>query len=400
MAARIANNFRLLFWGRVLIEVKLLAALVVLFYQHRGLGMDDIFYLSIVWSIISLLTEVPSGYLADRLGRKNTLLVGVFLLLVAQTINLFAFGFWWFVLSYVFFSSSFSCFSGTEEALLYESLKYIGKEQEMNGRHGKQFAARALPAIFLPALGALFAHSLLEWQFQLLIGLNLLAALLALLILSKLTEPPHVQHVSKQETGIFAHSIQTIRSEPWLLKVALNKLLVFIAVFLVWRISQPLLIGLGFTPIALGVFYIVTQSLSFVGGWFARQIDERFGTTRVLFLTPLLMAVLIGWILVSDHGWSVFFALAIVLALNDYREPLFAFAVNQRIQSKSRATTLSNLHVIKAFLDIPMLLLAGLLSTFSLLYPLLLAAGLCTFTLFALPIRSRELNPALAPALS
>lgn len=400
MPARIANNFRLLFWGRALIEVKLLAALVVLFYQHRGLGLDEIFYLSIVWSIVSLLTEVPSGYLADRLGRKTTLLIGVLLLIVAQTLNLFAFGFWWFVFSYVFSSASFSCFSGTEEALLYESLKYLGKEKEMNGRNGKQFASRALPSIFLPAIGAVIAHGLLEWQFQLLIGFNIITALLALLILSKLTEPPHVRHVGQQEMGIFTQSLQTIRTEPWLLKVALNKLLVFIAVFLVWRISQPLLVELGFSPVTLGVFYIVTQSLSFVGGWFARHIDERFGTTRVLFITPLLMAVLIGWTMVSDHGWSVFFALAIILALNDYREPLFAFAVNQRIQSGSRATTLSNLNMIKAFLDIPLLLLAGWLSTFSLIYPLFLAAGLCTFTLFALPIRPRELNPALTPAIS
>ncbi len=153
----IAKNPRLLFWGRALVEAKTLSAIIVLFYLHRGLELDEIFYLSIVWSITALIAEVPTGYLADLIGRKRTLLLGVLLLLASQVLTLFAYGFWPFVLVFVLVSASFSCFSGTEEAMLFESLEEMGNGHEMNARNGKQLATRSLPDIFLPAIGAFIA---------------------------------------------------------------------------------------------------------------------------------------------------------------------------------------------------------------------------------------------------
>ncbi|HCC22309.1 TPA: hypothetical protein DEP86_02810, partial [Candidatus Uhrbacteria bacterium] len=60
----VARNPRLLFWGRLLLETKTTAALMVLFYLHRGITLGDVFRLSVVWSLTSLIAEVPSGYLA------------------------------------------------------------------------------------------------------------------------------------------------------------------------------------------------------------------------------------------------------------------------------------------------------------------------------------------------
>ncbi len=114
---KVARNPCLLFWGRVFVATKILSAIAVLFYAHRGVGLDSVYYLSIVWSITSLVTEVPSGYLADRIGRKRTLLLGVILLFISHLMTLFAYGFWEFSVSIIFLSASFSCFSGTEETL-------------------------------------------------------------------------------------------------------------------------------------------------------------------------------------------------------------------------------------------------------------------------------------------
>ena len=38
---RLAKNPRLLFWGRALFDVKMLTAVVVLFYLHRGVTIDE-----------------------------------------------------------------------------------------------------------------------------------------------------------------------------------------------------------------------------------------------------------------------------------------------------------------------------------------------------------------------
>lgn len=389
---QVTKNPHLLFWGRALVEAKILSAIIVLFYIHRGLELDEIFYLSIVWSITSLVTEVPTGYLADLIGRKKTILLGVLLLLTSQVISFFAYGFWPFVLTFIFMSASFSFFSGTEEAMLFESLTQAGNGHEINARQGKQFAARALPDIFLPALGAFIARDLVESQFQLLIAINMVIAIAALFVLGRLVEPERTKSVAQLERGIFTQSLQTIRREPWLLKAALNKLLVFIAVFITWRTSQPLLAEHGFGAETLGVFYIVFQGIEFVGGWFAGSIERKLGTTTIIFLSPVIMVVLLILAITTSQPWLIFVSLALTLSMNSLRDAMFASAINNRIHSHSRATTLSNLNVLKGFLDIPVLFLAGWLSGVSLSYPILLAIGLCLIVLVVLPIRKRELT--------
>ncbi|HBK33742.1 TPA: hypothetical protein DEP34_03460 [Candidatus Uhrbacteria bacterium] len=389
---KVTHNPRLLFWGRVLVEAKTLSAVIVMFYLHRDVNLNQVFYLSIVWSLTSLATEVPSGYLADHIGRKRTILLGVILLFVSQFLMFFAHGFWQFVLSFIFLSSSFSCFSGTEEALLYESLKEMGQEREMNTRNGKLLSARSLPDIFLPVIGAFVAKDLLESQFQILMTANMMMTIIAFLIFCSLTEPQHIQEVKKQETGIFAQSIKTICGEPWLLKVAFNKLLVFIAVFIAWRMTQPLLSQYGFGVEMLGIFYVIFQGLEFCASWFAGWIECRVKTAHLITTSTMAIMTLLTLAMISPHPWIVFFSFAIGLPLYGLRDPVFSRAVNKRIQSKSRATTLSNLNVIKGVLDIPFLFLAGWLSTFSLLYPLVLSVCLCFIALIFFPIRSRELE--------
>lgn len=389
----VARNPRLLFWGRVLVATKILSAIGVLFYAHRGVGLDSVYYLSIVWSITSLITEVPSGYLADRIGRKRTLLLGVILLLISHIITLFAYGFWEFAISIIFLSASFSCFSGTEEALLYESLVHMGKSKDSNAHNGKQLSAGALPDIVMAIIAVLIAQDLREDQFQILIMINIGTSILAFIVLSFLQEPPHLKNVAKQEEGIYTESLRTLREHPWLRKAAINKFLVFSATFVTWRVYQPILKDdFGFSVIALGVFYTIMQSIEFFTGWFAGKFEQRFGIANITNWLGVLMIVALSIAMISHQPWIVFCALIIPLSTNALRSAMFTHAVNKRIHSRSRATTLSQMNLIKGMIDIPLLVLAGILSQFSLIYPLIIACVLCVIAVTLLPIRTHELE--------
>ena len=86
----VARNPRLLFWGRAMLDIKMLSAIIVLFYECRGLDLKQVFWLSIIWSVAAVLTEIPSGILADRLGRKKTLILGSFFFLAFNVVLMFA----------------------------------------------------------------------------------------------------------------------------------------------------------------------------------------------------------------------------------------------------------------------------------------------------------------------
>jgi MFS family permease len=54
--------------------------IVVPFYESNGLSMKDIMILQAVYSVAIVVLEVPSGYLADVIGRRKTLILGAMFL--------------------------------------------------------------------------------------------------------------------------------------------------------------------------------------------------------------------------------------------------------------------------------------------------------------------------------
>jgi len=394
---KLLRNPLVLFWGKSFIELNILNAVVTLFYLHRGVNIENIFHLSIVWSLTALVFEVPTGYLADRFGRKNTLLLGTILLLLSWAATFFGYGFLSFVIIFVLMSASFACFSGTEEAILYDSLKEVGDEGEMTKHNGRLHSAQHLFNIFIPAIGAWIARDLNESQFMFLVAINILSTIVGLVFLAYLVEPKHVKSVTDYEKGIFRESLETIRHEPFLLRAAMNKLLIFIASFITWRAYQPFLSDKGLSIFWLGVFYVLLHGIIFIMHQNIGSIEKRLGTTRVLHWSVIFMIIGLLGIFITNQLWLIFIFILIPLIFEVIREPIFAHAMNQRINSRSRATTLSNLNIFKAVLDIPILLLCGWLSKTNLQYIFIIAISLCIITLICFSVRKKDLILATVP---
>ena len=49
---------------------------IVPLFESRGLNLAQVFILQAIFGAIVVLLEVPSGYLADRWGRRRALLLG------------------------------------------------------------------------------------------------------------------------------------------------------------------------------------------------------------------------------------------------------------------------------------------------------------------------------------
>src|SRR5262245_40676336 len=54
----------------------LVMPIAVPFFESRGLTMQEVFSLQALFALAVLLGEVPSGYLADLVGRRLTLVIG------------------------------------------------------------------------------------------------------------------------------------------------------------------------------------------------------------------------------------------------------------------------------------------------------------------------------------
>lgn len=111
--------------------------LYLLLFESKDISLTQISLLLAIWSIATLMLEIPSGILADRFSRKKLIVIGGVLKALCYITWIISSGFLLFAVGFVFWGLSCSLHSGTEEALLYDSLKTEGKEQQFDLVLGK-----------------------------------------------------------------------------------------------------------------------------------------------------------------------------------------------------------------------------------------------------------------------
>lgn len=125
--------FRLLFNARFYYPI---FAVIQLDY---GLTMSQFALLNAIWAVSIVLLEVPSGALADRIGRKRMVVLAAALMVVEMAVIAFVpFGnvtliFWAWVINRVLSGAAEAAASGADEALAYDSIP----EEEQKARWPK-----------------------------------------------------------------------------------------------------------------------------------------------------------------------------------------------------------------------------------------------------------------------
>jgi MFS family permease len=330
--------------------------------------------------MVTLLFDIPSSFLADKFGRKKLIVLGVLLIAFSMFFLFFAHGFWPVTLAYALNAVGISFFSGSDQAVLYDSLKELGQESSVNRVAGKYFSSASLPKIVMPLIGSYIARNLLPSQFLILVGIDLVGTLAALIIALKLTEP-RVKDVSGNTLGILKEGFKLVASDGILLKFALNKITVFQGAFVYWRVYQVVLQNAQMPILFLGAVYTVFQGIMFLTHWNTEKVQKFVGLTNFAFIPPVVGLIGIILTLVSTNLVVLFISCVAVIMVGTFRDPFFLTQMQSRIPSFNRATATSTLNTIKNISDIPILLTVGYLAKININY-VLIASGL----LFLVPI--------------
>lgn len=110
---------------------------VKLFYVQNGLNNLQLFLLHGVYSAMITLLEIPSGYAADLWGRKQSLVAGTVAGFAGFVLFSFSHGFWGFLLAEIALGIGASFVSGSDSALLYDTLSRNRRENEYMKLEGR-----------------------------------------------------------------------------------------------------------------------------------------------------------------------------------------------------------------------------------------------------------------------
>ena len=128
------RNVRCFTCFRMFFSARFYYPVYALLFLDYGLTLEQFGILNGIWAITIVLCEVPSGALADTIGRRNLLIATGALMLLEMGLLLVApigggaLLFWLFVANRVCSGLAEAAASGADEALAYDALKAAGNE--------------------------------------------------------------------------------------------------------------------------------------------------------------------------------------------------------------------------------------------------------------------------------
>jgi len=133
-----------------------IAPIWILFVRSRGVSFAEIGALNALFWIALVFGEIPTGYVGDRVGRRNSLLLGTVVLTVASVALAFSNSFLSFAVIWSLWALGLTFRSGSDDAWLYDLLAADDRTTEFARVRGRAAAlGLSVGAITAPVGGYL-----------------------------------------------------------------------------------------------------------------------------------------------------------------------------------------------------------------------------------------------------
>jgi MFS family permease len=315
----------------------LIMPVIVLFYEENGLSMQDIMVLQALYSLALVIFEVPSGYFSDTIGRRNSLVAGSVLCTFGFIIYSLSHSFFGFLCAEMILGFGYSFISGTDSALLYDTLLETGKEKDFTKKQGRLSATANFSEAVAGILGGIIAIYSLRLNFYIETGVIALSIPVALSIV----EPKTHKNLKPQTTykGFYNIIRETFSDPPLFWLITCNAVILASTLTIVWFV-QPYLKISGIPLVMFGIIWTVLNLSVGASSLSANKIKNIFGN-EFSFILPLILVVT-GYFSLTFMNLKWAFVLFILLYIaRGFTVPVFTNLINRQIPSERRATVLS-----------------------------------------------------------
>jgi MFS family permease len=313
----------------------IMVPVLIPFYQSNGLAATQVFTIQAVFSATALIFEIPSGYFSDVVGRRKTMILSSLLLPTGLLVYCLGNSFWWFAAAEFILGIANSLRSGTDSALIYDSLQENNSEAEYKKYEGSALFYNRAGTALASILGGLCAVVSLRLPLYLNFAVTLLLTPVAFtLIEPKRQKPKHPNPI----LAILQVTEYCLTQPQLRTLVAFFSILTGTGLTCFWSYYMyygKAGIEVGYFGLILAVFLI----LSALSSRQAHLTEKILGPGRSLAILLLIgpILILLG-LYTSPWMLPLIFLHALIWG---FSEPVIADLINRLTSSDVRATVIS-----------------------------------------------------------
>jgi len=313
-------------------------AFITIYYVELNFTILKIGILASVLWLSSFIFEIPSGIVADLYGRKTSIIISnIFYFLwilfigLSEKYYLFIFG--------VFFCGIRLAFkSGSDTALLYDTLKELKKEKEFGKYIGKSISYLLIGIAVSAPIGTVLVK---YTSMNFVICISLIPALISIILSFMLIEPKCFDKPDKKPYKHFKESLFTVLKTKKLLWLSIFFSSVSALFTIIFDYFQIILNNFNLDISYFGFLLMFFLLISVIGSRKYSYIHSKIKDFKILKYLAIIFSIsmiLIGFL---QNIFIFIFLFCIIELLYGIFMPLKEHFINDEIQSKNRATIFS-----------------------------------------------------------
>ncbi|QCJ45868.1 MFS transporter [Haloprofundus sp. MHR1] len=372
-----------------------------LFFLAQGLSFTQIAILEALYNLTTLFGEIPTGYIGDRVGRRNSLLIGTSIIALTLLGIGLSNSFLPLAGLYVCWSMGYNFRSGSEDAWLYDTLTDDLSEDEFARVRGRGESVALAVGAGAAVVGGYLGSIDLSYPWFVAAGVTSIG----IVVLLSLDDPETYKRTNsealslRQTVGI----VRDVLTRRQLRAFLLYYYVLYAGVtYLVFVFLQPIFetvvldLGVAQSQVEslLGWFYAAYSIVGAVLSYYTGTIERTVGLRTWFLVLPFAVSgALVGMYFVPLLALPTFL---LIRGLSDVTRSFAGQYINDRIETLGRATVLSAMAMVSGLAVVPFQLGSGVISdTVSPLFALavggvVLAGGSGVILLWQEPIGEKQ----------
>lgn len=302
----------------------------IVFLTFKGLSILEITVFQGIINLSMMFAEIPTGIIADRIGKRNSLLLGNFSLLLYYILMIISNSFYLYIVAALIFGTGLTFISGTDQAYLYDlvpenssTVKYLGRLTSI--------VTLALGIAML--LGGYFQA--INWNIVFFAG-----AIMQFLGIIILLFMPNIIYDSSKKISKTTRIIKKIFKDDTLRNIIIFSGFNVGMVSTAYILGQEILSNIGMSTKYVSFIFFLDTIISIIILSLIEKITKKFNS-KIIILTCIAILIMSFTGLLSKNYFIISLSIIILSVCSNFTDTIIMDCFCCKIDNNIRATGVS-----------------------------------------------------------